>query len=698
MTRLVTVIKALFVLLPLSMLAGESFAAASTWWQTEHGEVRLIASSAAAGQADEVLFGLHFRMKPGWKIYWRSPGDAGFPPSPDWSGSENLGDARLLWPAPHRFSVLGLETMGYTVEVVLPVVVAPFEPGKPIRLAGRVRYLTCEEICVPYEAKLALALPAGPETSSLQAGLIEQFLQRVPSTSENAGLQIMRVTVEGSPPAQALRLSVVADTPLATPDVFVEGPRGVAFGAPEVRLGSDRRSALMRIAVSTPKGKPIDLAGESIRLTLVDGERALERSVTATVEVSRGLMAVLALALLGGLILNLMPCVLPVLSIKLLSVIGHGGADPRRVRIGFLASAGGILASFLVLATGAVALKSAGITAAWGIQFQQPLFLAAMVAVLTLFACNLWGLFEIRLPGNISNAAASAGGGTGIGGQFLTGAFATVLATPCSAPFLGTAIGFALARGAAEIYLVFIALGVGLALPYLVIAAAPRLATRLPRPGPWMATLRRVLSLALGATAVWLLTVLAVQTGYAGAGLIALLMVAVTVALRQARHLAGRALVASWLVVGALSALALGAAGSLANQQGTRRAAPDAENWQPFKLAAIADEVAKGRVVFVDVTADWCLTCKVNKALVLDRGEVAGRLASPAVIAMKADWTKPDPGISAYLAGFGRYGIPFDAVYGPGAPAGIVLPELLTTKSVLEAISRAAGSATAPAN
>ena len=698
MTRLVTVIKALFVLLPLSMLAGESFAAASTWWQTEHGEVRLIASSAAAGQADEVLFGLHFRMKPGWKIYWRSPGDAGFPPSPDWSGSENLGDARLLWPAPHRFSVLGLETMGYTVEVVLPVVVAPFEPGKPIRLAGRVRYLTCEEICVPYEAKLALALPAGPETSSLQAGLIEQFLQRVPSTSENAGLQIMRVTVEGSPPAQALRLSVVADTPLATPDVFVEGPRGVAFGAPEVRLGSDRRSALMRIAVSTPKGKPIDLAGESIRLTLVDGERALERSVTATVEVSRGLMAVLALALLGGLILNLMPCVLPVLSIKLLSVIGHGGADPRRVRIGFLASAGGILASFLVLATGAVALKSAGIAAAWGIQFQQPLFLAAMVAVRTLFACNLWGLFEIRLPGNISNAAASAGGGTGIGGQFLTGAFATVLAAPCSAPFLGTAIGFALARGAAEIYLVFIALGVGLALPYLVIAAAPRLATRLPRPGPWMATLRRVLSLALGATAVWLLTVLAVQTGYAGAGLIALLMVAVTVALRQARHLAGRALVASWLVVGALSALALGAAGSLANQQGTRRAAPDAENWQPFKLAAIADEVAKGRVVFVDVTADWCLTCKVNKALVLDRGEVAGRLASPAVIAMKADWTKPDPGISAYLAGFGRYGIPFDAVYGPGAPAGIVLPELLTTKSVLEAISRAAGSATAPAN
>ena len=698
MTRLAVVIKALFVLLPGAMLAGESLAAASAWWQTEQGEVRLIASSAAVGQADEVLFGLHFRMKPGWKIYWRSPGDAGFPPSPDWAGSENLGDARLLWPAPHRFSILGLETMGYTDEVVLPVLVAPFEPGKPIRLAARVPYLTCEEICVPYEAKLALDLPAGPETSSLQAALIEQFLQRVPGDGENTGLQIMRVTVEGSPPAQALRLSVVADAPLTAPDVFVEGPRSVGFGAPEVRLGPDRRSALMRIAVTTRRGKPIDLAGESIGLTLVDGERALERSVTATAEVSRSLIAVLAFALLGGLILNLMPCVLPVLSIKLLSVVGHGGAEPHRVRIGFLASASGILVSFLVLATGAVALKSAGIAAAWGIQFQQPLFLAAMVAVLTLFACNLWGLFEIRLPGNLADAAASAGGGNGVGGQFMTGAFATLLATPCSAPFLGTAIGFALARGAMEIYLVFIALGVGLALPYLVIAAAPKLATRLPRPGLWMVKLRRVLSLALAATAVWLLSVLAVQTGYAGAGLIALLMVAVAVALGQARHLAGRAHLASWLVVGAMTALALGAAGSLANQEGGRRTALDAEIWQPFKLAAIADEVAKGRVVFVDVTADWCLTCKVNKALVLDRGEVAGRLASPAVTAMKADWTKPDPRISAYLAGFGRYGIPFDAVYGPGAPAGVVLPEFLTEGSVLEAISRAAGSATAAAN
>ena len=698
MTRLAFVFKALFYLLPTAMLAGESLAATSEWWQTEQGGVRLISASAAAGNAREVQFGLHFRMEPGWKIYWRSPGDAGFPPRPEWADSENLADARLLWPAPHRFSILGLQTMGYKDEVVLPVMATPFEPGKPIHIRARVPYLTCAEICVPYEAKLALDLPAGPLTSSLEAGLIEQFLDRVPDDGENTGLTIMRVAVEGSPPAQALRLSVVADAPLTAPDVFVEGPKGVGFGAPEVRLGTDRRSALMRIAVNPPKSRSVDIAGVPISLTLVDGARALERSVTATAEVARSLIAVLALALLGGLILNLMPCVLPVLSIKLLSVVGHGGGDPRGVRIGFLASASGILVSFLVLASGVVALKSAGLAAGWGIQFQEPLFLAAMIAILTLFACNLWGLFEIRMPGTVTDAAASAGGGHGIGGQFLTGAFATLLATPCSAPFLGTAIGFALARGAVEIYLVFAALGLGLALPYLVIAAAPRLATRLPRPGQWMVTLRRVLSIALAATAVWLLSVLAVQTGLVGAGLVALLMAAVAVALRQTRHLAGRAHLASWLVVGAMTILALGAAGSFANQENTRQKVLDAENWRPFQLAAIADEVAMGRVVLVDVTADWCLTCKLNKALVLDRGAVAEKLASPAVTAMKADWTKPDPTITAYLAGFGRYGIPFDAVYGPGAPAGIVLPEILTVDSVMDAISRAAGSAKTAAN
>jgi len=384
--------------------------------------------------------------------------------------------------------------------------------------------------------------------------------------------------------------------------------------------------------------------------------------------------------------------VLPVLSIKLLTVVAHGGGDPRPVRTGFLASAAGILVSFAVLATGAVLLKQSGLAAGWGIQFQQPLFLAAMVMILVLFAGNLWGLFEFHLPGAVADGAAGAGHGHGLGGHFLTGAFATLLATPCSAPFLGTAVGFALSRGPLEIYAVFAALGLGLALPYLAVAAFPGLATRLPRPGPWMVTLRYVLGLALIATAAWLVTVLATQTSFAVGGLVTLLIAAALVALWQLRGLSGRARGATWGVVGALSVLALVISASLTRPDADVDVAVIEDGvWQPFDRAQIDREVAAGRIVFVDVTADWCLTCQVNKALVLNIGAVRDRLGSDNVVAMKADWTRPDPRITRFLADFGRYGIPFNVVYGPGAPEGVPLPEILTEGKVLAGFQRAGG-------
>ena len=665
--------------------------------------MRLVAAADAAGDRATHRFGLHFRMAPGWKIYWRSPGDAGFPPQPDWSGSDNVSAARLLWPAPARFSVLGLETLGYENEVVLPVDADAPAPGRAVELRAYVRYLTCSDICVPYDARLALDLPAGPGAASPEAGLIERFAARVPTQGNEAGLRIVRAAVAGRGASQALEVDVSSDRAFSAPDLYVEGPASHGFAAPDVRVAADRRSALMRVAVAAPGDESAGLVGRRVTLTLVDGERAVERALalapaSSTIDEAPPpaggfgtLIAIVGLALLGGLILNLMPCVLPVLSIKLLSVVGHAGAPAREVRRGFLASAAGILFSFVVLATGAVGLTLAGKAAGWGVQFQQPAFLAAIVLILVLFACNLWGLFEIRLPGAVASAALAGGDARGLAGHFLTGAFATLLATPCSAPFLGSSVGFALSRGPLEIYAVFLALGVGLALPYLAVAAFPALAARLPRPGPWMVTLRRVLAFALLATAAWLVSVLAVQGGYAVAGAVATMMAAVVVALRQARHLAGSARRASWGVVGALGVLTVGTAGAVGNG-GPAAAGPDGI-WRAFDRLAIADYVARGEVVLVDVTADWCLTCQVNKALVLDRGAVAARLRGDGVTAMRADWTKPSRTISAYLASFGRYGIPFNAVYGPGAPAGLPLPEILTGSSVLAALDRAAGEA-----
>jgi suppressor for copper-sensitivity B len=684
-------------------------AAAGPWWQSDHARVRLVAASDAVGNAKTLRFGLHFTLLRGWKIYWRSPGDAGYPPRPDWAGSENVAAATLEWPAPQRFSVLGFETMGYKDAVVLPLAVVPFEPGKAVRLRGKVPFLACEEICVPYEATVALDLPAGGETTARESGLIERYAARVPMPVAGAGPHLAAF-IDGPPGDQVVRVEVRPATALKRPDLFVEGPTGFRFGVPRVEPARGDGPATLTTQASPPpakQGAAADLTGRTLTLTLVYDGGAVEQSVAA----AKGrafaprppepfswstLATVLALALAGGLILNLMPCVLPVLSIKLLSVVGHGGGETATVRRSFLASAAGIVASFLVLGTAAVALKAAGLAAGWGIQFQQPVFLIVMALLLVLFAANLWGLFEFRLPGAVADVAAGSGHGKGMGAHFATGAFATLLATPCSAPFLGTAVGFALARGPAEIYAVFAALGLGLSAPYLLVAAVPRLATRLPRPGHWMITIRRILGVALAATALWLVTVLHAQAGAAAALLAGSALLLVPVALAARRMMPARARGAGWVSVGILAALALAGPAALPVERATpvavAAATGGAVRWVAFAPDAIAGHIAAGRTVFVDVTADWCITCQVNKALVIDKDPVRTRLNGDRVVAMRADWTRPDPVIAAFLRRYSRFGIPFNVVFGPGTPGGRILPELLTREAVTAALDVASGS------
>ncbi len=684
---------------------------ASPWQQTEQTALRLIAATQTTGDARILKLGLHFKLKPGWKVYWRSPGDAGFPPMPDWSPSQNLKTAVVHWPAPSRFEVLGLQSLGYTDEVVLPLTVELMDPAKPLRMAGEVNYLTCQEICIPYTAKLALTLPQGPVQPSPFAHLIGRFQANVPGDGSRHGLAIERAESWTQGKTTFLLVTATAAVPFQAPDLYAEGPPELAFSKPTVDFSNAGRTARLQIevygldALEGPKSET--LAGQPLTLTLTDGKRAAERRLIVTAGIgsaaggAKSLAVILMLAVLGGLILNLMPCVLPVLSIKLLGVVGHGGGENRTVRLSFVASAAGILAAFAVLAAALIALKAGGMIVGWGIQFQQPWFLIAMTLMVTAFACNLWGFFEFRLPRWAADWGEHSTHIHGLGGNFLQGALATLLATPCSAPFLGTAVGFALARGPVEIAAVFAALGFGLALPFLTVAAFPGLATRLPKPGPWMVTLRRYLGLALAATGVWLLSVLATGIGIVASVLVGVLAAAAAGVLflgHQGPKGAGRrtpvwfaAAVAAFLVPGWLGETRVGKAAGTA-------LAPDPESaqtldalWTPFDEAAISKLVADGKTVFVDVTADWCLTCQINKAFVLSASAVVAALKDPGIVVMKADWTLPDPGISAYLARYQRYGIPFDAVYGPGAPGGLVLPELLSRESVLGALEKAAG-------
>lgn len=672
---------------------------ASEWQDGEKANVRLISATTAVGELETLLLGLEVELEPGWKTYWRSPGDAGIPPQLMWEGSGNVGEIDFQYPAPVRFDYYGLDTFGYEDRVIYPIEITPAAVGEAVDLQAQVNLLICDDVCIPHTMNVDFTIPGGPAGPSDHANLLDQFSNLVPGDGTLAGLSLVSTSISGPVETPTLEVAFVADEPFVAPDLLIEGPDTVLFHRPEAEFNSDGTEVRFLVSAEDSFGDPVpvDLTSEPLMVTLVDGARAMEAAITpqfggggAAAVGGLTLLTILGLALVGGLVLNLMPCVLPVLSIKMLAVVGHGGDDPKQVRLGFLATTAGIITAFLVLASGLVVLKTIGLSVGWGIQFQQPLFIVTMVLILTLFACNMWGMFEIRLPGKVSDVAATAGHGDSMKGHFFSGAFATLLATPCSAPFLGTAVGFALSRGVIDIYAVFAALGVGMAAPFIAVAVFPRVATMLPRPGNWMLTVKKVLSFTLVATAVWLLTVLAVQVSILAALVVAGLMVAITVLIAM-RDRMPESYARPALAAGVVAAVLSFAAPALLPEAASDASANvgDTVAWAPFEPEAIAHYVADGKIVFVDVTAEWCITCKVNKKRVLDTEDVAGVLNSPDVIAMKADWTKPNDEIAQYLASFGRFGIPFNIVYGPDSRGGEVLPELLSMDSVVAGFNAA---------
>jgi suppressor for copper-sensitivity B len=670
-------------------------AAATPWVGDAHAAARLITAADAVGAGAMVEAGLEIRLGPGWHAYWRSPGDAGIPPRIDFADSANLAHAAVTWPAPTRFSLQGLETAGYENHVVLPIALKLQQADRRLDLRAAVDYAACAQFCVPYSAKFDLALPVGEAGAAPQARLIAAARRLVPQSLSEAGFALVSASAESAEYDALLTLRLRGAARFRSPDLFVEGLAQGSPGRPAVTLGDDGRQARLSMPLrGTPAASVI---GNAVTLTLVDGTRAAEFTaapIAGTAGRAVRLLSVLAVALLGGLILNVMPCVLPVVSLKLLAVAGQAGRDRRRARLGVVMTALGVLGSFATFAVALIGLKLAGAAIGWGIQFQWPWFVALMAAVTTLFAASLWGSLPIALPRPVYDAAGAVRSGRPHAEAFLTGVFATLLTTPCSAPFVGTAIGFALAQGPFEIALVFAFMGLGLAAPYLLVAAAPPLVALLPRPGRWMGAVRAVLGMTLAGTAVWLLFVLSVLSGPeaalgTGAALAALLMLLWLKTRRRLSALAARFASGSAAVI-------VGAAVLWPAFAGTEQTPwPATGRWQRFDPAAVERLVGDGKVVFVDVSAAWCLTCKLNETAVLDRALVADRLFAPGVVAMRGDWTRPDPALTRYLEGFGRYGIPFDAVYGPGRPRGETLPELLTANAVLQALDRAGGDAEA---
>jgi len=678
---------------------------ASFWMQGVQSEVRVISPYTATGENEATVpLGLEFKMNEGWHIYWRTPGEAGLPPQLDYGQSLNIQDVSFSWPVPVRDVQFGIETFIYKDTVVLPFDVTLQQPGQPLDLRGRVDFLICEEVCIPDTVDVAFSLPGGPaRVAANEAALLNTFETRIPSENGGSvGLTVESIAFEPTtdPEKPALIGHLVTNVSsvfeMTKPDVFAEVPDGYFVRKPTVSLADDAMTGSLRSPVFRENWATAEPSDAAFTITVADGIRGVEltpfrlldgfgtgaKALAATPDALDlslpTLLGMLVLAVIGGFILNFMPCVLPVLSLKMFSVVSHGGQADRKIRLSFAATAAGILVSFLILALIFASLKLAGASFGWGVQFTQPIFILALLVVLLGFALNLFGLFEIP---NIPGLGGLGANQRGFLGDFTSGILATLLATPCSAPFLGTAIGFALAAPVMILILIFMFVGVGLALPYLAVIAFPKLASVMPKPGRWMLRLRQVLGLALVLTAVWLLGVLLKQWGVGSDWRWAAALIA-------GAAFATGAYFAKWRTAG-LGAAAAAIPLALIIIASPQAAVSKDAIFQPFTEAALQAALDEGKTVFVDVTADWCLTCKTNKIRAINVPEVKAELAKNDVVALQADWTTYDPSITTYLASLGRRAIPFDAVYSGKTGEVEVLPELLSANNVLEALDRA---------
>ena len=640
--------------LALFALSGAADAAVSRTFESTALSARLItAQDGVPPGAATVSAGLQVELESGWKTYWRSPGEVGIPPAVDWAGSENVASVEFLWPAPTRFTAFGIENFGYEDEVVFPLQIALQRPGEPASLNAKVSLLVCSDICVPVDFDLSLGLSPGSGIDRTSGDLIAAALKRVPAAAEAAGVSGAIAHIDDN--RTTLTIEMSAGDGLRNPDAFPELGPGTALGKPDIRLGDG--GALLwaefpilsvdEATLTDPVVTVTDGPGRAFTVVpqAVAGPPAPPFTLRAFAPAISDLLWIAAAAFLGGLILNVMPCVLPVLSIKLSSALKHQGSASATIRVGFLAAAAGVMVFMWALAAILYALQGVGVTVGWGLQFQNPVFLALMILVLAVFAANLFGAFEVALPAGIQTRLANSGAGKGHAADFLTGLFGAVMATPCSAPFLGTAVAFALAGRGVDIAIVFTALGLGLALPYLLVAAAPGLARALPRPGRWMVWLKIVLGGLLAGTAIWLVWVM---TGVAGTSA-AFTVVGLSAVLVLLLSLRGQAPVLRTTGAVAVLALTLAAPPYLADTSSRAPQGGEVIAWTAFDRGDIARRVSRGEVVFLDITADWCLTCKANKALVLEREPVLSALNAPDVTPMQADWTRPDERISRFL-------------------------------------------------
>ena len=677
-----------------------------------HVQASLVAADASVQAGHALTVALRFVHDEHWHTYWVNPG-TGLPTSLDWKLPPGWKAGEIQWPTPHvlkdsRGNIVG---SGYEGELLLPVILTPpadLAPGSSVTLTAHADWLMCEDVCIPGNTDVSLTLPVSADA---------------PKPEATSGEKI-RATVAGLPRAdpawkisatRAAKTITLTVTPTAASGTTPANPHFfsldnlVAYDAPQTSQPDGHGGLVLTLKLS-PDGPPdakqllgvvtadpgwlpnlrglqvaADFAAGAQRSTL-NAQPAKNAQPPATT-----LAGTLLLALVGGLILNLMPCVFPVLGIKILGFVNQSGHQRSKIVAHGLTFTFGVLLSFWTLATVLAVLRAGGDQLGWGFQLQSPVFVYALAVVMLVFGMNMSGVFEFGLR-------ATAVGGelqmkSGYAGSFFTGVLATVVATPCSAPFLAPALGAALAVSTVESYAIFTAIGIGLSLPYLTLSIFPQAVKVLPRPGAWMETFKQFMAFPLYATVGYLIWVLAAQTGEEGFRnvLFSLVLVAMGVWMYGRWNVPGsssgrmRFGVASLIVVSGLG-LWVGWPRTAVAQSPTS-GIPEVV-WEPWSAEAVAKYQAEGRIIYVDFTARWCATCQANKRLVFHSDDVLKFFADKKIVTLRGDWTNKDPKITAELARYSRSAVPFNVIWMPGQKEPVILPELLTPGMVLDALKK----------
>jgi thiol:disulfide interchange protein DsbD len=669
--------------------------------------------------------GLYFKLEPGWHIYWKNPGDAGEPPHIQWTLPAGITAGPMQFPAPRRLPLGPLMDYGYENEVLFPLklYVADSVKAGPVTLHAKVDWLVCRETCIPGKAELEVKknvwegmfeIPYHPRTlDSLFLGRTSKSLPEIPkpfpanakavfqqvSTGFRLTIETERHETEASffpsdpdildnpapqkltPTANGLILDLKKDTNLTANPAQLKGV---------LELSGGRAYEIVALASgwTVPAAAPSAPAATPSTATPVAQASSSPAPITAPPLSFSLLLRTSGLAFLGGLLLNLMPCVFPVLFLKGLALVNSGNEERRALRMHGMVYAAGILVSFWALVAVLLGLRAAGATLGWGFQFQSPVFLALMAGLLFFLGLSLAGQFEIGLT--LTSAGGSLAQKQGYTGSFFTGVLAVVVATPCTAPFMGAAVGYALSQSAAVTFAVFTALALGLAAPYVALTLQPAWTRWLPKPGVWMEMLRQAVAVPIFVTVIWLAWVLAQAYG---ASVLASLLASFLL-LAVAGWFIGRWPAKRWAaIVAALILLGVVALDVFASQKLTTASEtlspPEMSGlWQPWSAEAVNRSLAAGQPVFVDFTASWCLSCQVNERVALRTPEVEQAFQARNVVLMKADWTRHDEAITQALTALGRSGVPAYALYAPGQSQPQMLPEVLTPGIVMDAVAK----------